>query len=119
MGRVIADLSQCLVRILNDRRAFIRAHRSDPLTHISDHAGVGDDNLLRLVRSQIIKFLQHFLRGPQIQRGLLIRIREALSRHQDPPVYLVLRVQKMHVTGGADRFAKGLSHLYDPPVYIL
>ena len=44
---------------------------------------------------------------------------EALSRHHDPPVYLILRIEKMHITGCNDRLAKLIAKVADLPVDIL
>ena len=53
----ITDITQHLVRIFDDRRTFIRAHRCDLLTHIGNLAGIRDDNLLRLGASEILELL--------------------------------------------------------------
>ena len=57
MCLVVADITQHLVGISNDRRTFIRTYRGNALTHIRDHVGVGYDDLLRLCRTEILKFL--------------------------------------------------------------
>ena len=53
----VADVTQHLIGILNDRRALVRAHRCDLLTHIGNLAGIRDDNLLRLGASEILELL--------------------------------------------------------------
>ena len=93
-----------------DRRYF--------LNHIRDLIRICNNNLFRLFTSQIGKFLQHFLRGTQIQRCLIIRIRKAISSHDNPSVNLILRVHKMHVTGGNHRLFKLFSQFHDPSVQI-
>ena len=53
----ITDVTQHLIRILNDRRTLVRAHRCDLLTHIGNLARIRDDNLLRLGASEILELL--------------------------------------------------------------
>ena len=86
------------------------------LNHIRDPVGVGDDHLLGLLAAQIGKFLQHFLRCVEKQGRLQIRVVKAFSRHDDPSVDLVRRVQKMHIAGGNHRLIKHFPQLYDLPV---
>ena len=119
MGSVIADVSQHLVGIWNDRRTLVRPDRGNPLAHGGNPSGVGDHDLLRLVASQVLKLAEHFLCRAEIERRLIVAVLKALSCHDNPPVNLVLRIQKMHVAGGADRFVKPLSQLYNLPVQIL
>ena len=119
MSLVIADLRQSLVAVFDNRRTFIRPHRRDSLYHIRYQIGVFHYYFICLIASQVGKFLQHLLRGVQKQRRLIVRILKALSRHDYPPVYFVLRIQKMYVAGGGHRLVKLFPQLHDPPVDIL
>ena len=92
MRSVIADFRKLPVAILNDRRAFIRAHRRHRLYHIRNQIRVGNHHFLRLIASQISKFLQHLLRRSQIERRLIIRIGKALSCHDNTTVYFIFRI---------------------------
>ena len=116
MGPVVADIPQGLVGVIDNRRALVRADRGDSLTLVRDPSGVGDDHLLGLVRSQIFESRQHLLRGPQIQRRLVITVLKSFSRHDDAAVHLILGIEEMDVAGGAHRLAKPLSQPHDPPV---
>ena len=119
MGAVVADISQHLVRIRNHRRTLIRPHRCDLLHPVRDHIGIVDYNLMSLGRSQIFEFLQHLFRSTKIQRCLFVRISESLSRHNNPPVYLILRIQEMHITGSHYRLPKLLAQTDNFPVNLL
>ena len=88
-----------------DRRYFFN--------HVSNLIGVGNHNLFCLFASQIGKFLQHLFCGTKIKRCLIIRIRKSVSRHDNAPVNLVLRIHKMNVAGCHYRLFKLLAQLYD------
>ena len=119
MGLAVADVGQRLIAVRNHRRTLIRPHRRNGLDLIRDQVGVGDHHLFGLVASQILKFLQHLLRGTKVQRRLIFRILKSLARHDDPAVHLVRRIQKMYVAGGYHRLIVLLSQLHDPPVDVL
>ncbi len=119
MCLIIADLGQRLVTVFNDRGAFIRTYRSYVFHHIRNHIGVFHHDLICFVTSQIVKLLQHFFRGVQKQRGLVIRILEPSSRHDNPSINLVLRIQKMHVAGSHHRLPELLSQFHNTAVDIL
>ena len=119
MGPVVADVPEHFIGVRDNRRAFVRPDRRDPLTHSGDFSRIGDHHLLSLVASQVFKFPQHLLGGAKIERCLVIAVLEALSSHDNPAVDLILRVEKMHVAGGADRLVEPLSQLHDLPVQIL
>ena len=76
------------------------------LAHIGNLICVGDDHLFCLLRTEEFKFCQHLLRSTKIQRCLFVRIGEAFSCHDDPSVDLILRVDKMHITGGNNRLVE-------------
>ena len=116
---IITDITEHLVRIRDNRRTLVRTHRRDLFDHLRDLHRILDDNLSCLCRPQIFEFFQHLIRGPKIQRRLIVRITKALSCHDNPSVNLVLRVQKMHITGCHNRFMELLPQLYNPAVDIL
>ena len=114
----VTDVSQCLIRIFNDRRTFIRSYRRDLLTHIGNLIRIGYNNLFCFFASEIRKLLQHFFCRAQIQWCLIVRIFKTFSCHNDPAVHFVLRIKEMHITGCHDRLFKFLSQFYDPTVDI-
>ena len=119
MRPVIADLCQRLIAVGNDWRTFIRPHGGNRLTHIRDHIRILHHDLICLVAAEIRELLQHFLRCMQEQGCLIVSVVKALSRHDDAPVYLILRVEEMNVTGCNDRLVELLAELDDPPVDLL
>ena len=92
MGPVVANIRQRLITVRNHGRALVRAHRSHHIDPVRNPVGVGDHYLLRLLSSQIGKFLQHLLCGAQVKRGLIVCIRKMLARHDNPPIDLILRL---------------------------
>ena len=119
MGFIVTDFGQNRIGIRDDRGTFIRAHRTHHINGVCDFVGVGNHHFLRFFPSQILKFCQHLLGGAQIQRRLFIGILKTFSRHDDPSVNLVLRVEKMHITGGNHRFLELFSQLHNLPVKVL
>ena len=119
MGLVITDLGQGLVAVFNNRRTFVRAHRKNGLHHVSDHIGIFDHDFKGFVTAQVRTLLQHFLGGVEEQGRLVVGILKSSARHDNAPVHLVLRVKKMHITGGHHRLMKLLSQFHNAPVHIL
>ena len=66
VGLAEADLPELLVRVLNDGRALVRPHRGDRLDHVRDLIGVGDDDLLALVRAEVGKLVHHLIGRPKV-----------------------------------------------------
>ena len=109
----IADIRQQFIAVLDDRRTFIRSDRGHGFDHIRNPVRVGNDHFFRLIAAEIGKLLKHLFRRPEIERRLIVRIRKMLSGHDDSPVDLIARIQKMHVAGCHHRFVKLLAQLYD------
>ena len=118
MCLMITDIRQCLVTVRDHRRTLVRAHRRHHIDPVCNLIGIGNHHLFRLVTAKVGKFLQHLLCGSKIKRSLLVRIRKALARHNDPAVNLILRVKKMNVAGGNHRLAEFLTQSNDPPIHI-
>ena len=66
MGFIVADFSEHIVGVLDNRRAFSLMDRGYFLHHICNLIGIGNNDFFCLFSSQIRKFLQHFLCGPQV-----------------------------------------------------
>ena len=77
MGFVITDASQRLIRVGNNRSAFIGTDRLYPFAHGCYLPGIGDYHLLGFVAPQILKFPEHLIRGPQIERSLIVGVLES------------------------------------------
>ncbi len=119
MRLVVADIPQQLIGIVDNGRAFVRAHGGNLLTHVGNLIRVLHHHFLGLLAAQVGKFFQHLLRSAQIQGRLVIRILKTLARHNNPAVHLVLRIQEMHVTGGYHWLVKVFAQPDNPPVKFL
>ena len=119
MCLIITDFGQLLVAVLDDRRTFIRADRGDGFYHIRDLIGIFHHDLIGLVASEIVKFSEHLIRSMQKQRRLVIRIFKSPAGHDDTPVDLVLRIQKMYIAGSHHRLVELFPQLHDTAVHIL
>ena len=87
----------------------VMGHRTNGLAHIGDHIGIFDHNFVSLFFSQIGKFLQHFVRGTEIQGVRLVRIIKALGCQQDMAENLVFRIEEMNIAGSNHRFPQFLA----------
>ena len=90
MSSIFTDCSKHLVRVLNERRTFIRSYRLNLLTHIHNLISVGYNNLVCLVASEIIALMKHFFSSMKIQRCLIIRIIKAFSCHDNSTIHFIL-----------------------------
>ena len=107
---------QILLGVFQSGREQFRRQQLEGLDLIRHQTGVGDHHLVGLFLPQILKFLQHFLSGLEVDRQGLVGIRELLGRQQDMPVHFVLRLPEMDVTGGADGFSQLLAEADDDAV---
>ena len=107
---------QIFLGVFQSGREQLRRQQLEGLDLIRHQTGVGDHHLVGLFLPQILKFLQHFLSGLEVDRQGLVGIRELLGRQQDVPVHLVLRLPEMDVAGGADRLVQFLSQPDDGAV---
>ena len=95
-----------LVRPRNHRRIQIVRNGLELLNHIIDFPGIGHHGFIGRFFAQIGKLGQHFLGGAQVKGRLEISILEPLALHDNCPVNAVLRIEKMHVTGGNEHFTQ-------------
>ena len=79
------------------------------IDHGGDLAGVLYHHLVGLFLGQIVELRQHILRGAEEQRRLVIGILKAVARLQYGAVDRILRLGKVHVAGGNDRFMQILA----------
>ena len=87
--------------------------------HSGDLAGVLYYHLVGLFLGQIVELRQHILRGAEEQRRLIVGILKAVARLQYGAVDRILRLGKVHVTGGNDRLVQILAQLDDGAVEFL
>ena len=79
---------------------------------------IGNYDLIGAVFTQIRELFQHFLGGFEVQRCLIVGIRETLSGHQNAAEGLVLGVEEVHVTGRTARFAQRIGQLQNRAVIV-
>ena len=116
LGAFPCDGNKLFLCALDKRREGALWNRADILAHIGNFVGIGDDHLIRLFLAQPLKLLEHFGGGTEIQRRLLVGVPELLCRLQNLAVLAVVRIDKMHVTGGANRLVQLLAELDDGAV---
>ena len=114
----VTYICKCLIRILDYWRCLIRSHRFNPLHHVSYHVCVGYDYFPCLITSKILEFRQHFLRCPEVERWLHVRIVKSLALHDYRSVYIVLRIQEMDITCSDNRLVEHLAKLHYPLVVL-
>ena len=92
MCHAVAELLQLFIRVLNDGRALVGPHRRDALYHACDFLRVFDDDFLALLRAEISKLSQHFLRGAKIERRLSVGVIIFIAEKDHAPVNLIFRI---------------------------
>ena len=113
MRLIVTDVTKHLIRIFNNRRTLVRAHRRDTLAHIRNKVRVCDNHFLCFRTAKIFKFFEHLFRCTKVKRCLVIRIFKSLSGHNNSAVDLIIRIQKMHITRCNDRFMKFFAKTHD------
>ena len=83
-----------------------------------DLVGVRHHNFIRLFLRQIAEILQHIGRGAEVERGLVVRVLEAVAGLQNSAVDPVLRLLKVGVARGDNRLMQVLAQLYDGAVEV-
>ena len=69
--------------------------------------------------AEIGKFIEHFLRGAQVERGLVVRIGKSLPRHEDAAENFIARVKEMDVARGDHRFIQLIAELENRLINLL
>ena len=77
-------------------------HGPQGLALIRDEIGIGDDHLEGLLRAQIAELPEHLVGGAEVQGVRGVAVLKALGGQQNVAEDLVLGVQEVNVTGGAD-----------------
>ena len=112
-------LLEILLRPVDGRGVGAVRKRAHLLDHVGDEIGVGDHNLIGLLRRQVGKFVQHLLGGVEVKRGLVVRILKALPCHQNGAEDGIVLVHKVDVAGRHHRDAELVAQLDDRLVEIL
>ena len=101
-----ADAVELLLRAVDERREHALRDGAHLLDEIRDPVGVRHHNLVCLLLAEIGKLLQHFRRGAEIERRLVVCVAVALAGHEDAAVIGILRVHEVHVARGDNRLAE-------------
>ncbi len=115
----IDKVAQDLGRVLDRRREEVLGQQLDLLDLVGDRAGVRDDDLAGNVLPEILKFLQHLVRRPEIDRAAAVGVGKLLGRLQDMAVLFILRVEEVHVRGRDDRLIQLPAEVEDRAVVVL
>ena len=83
---------QILYRVLNRGGEQIVRDRPKGLAHVRNGVGIAHHHFIGLLRTQVGKLLQHFIRGAKIQRIGLITVVKSLGGQENMAVDLILRV---------------------------
>ena len=83
---------QILYRVLNGGGEQIVGDRPKGLAHVRNGVGIAHHHFIGLLRTQVGKLLQHFIRGAKIQRIGLITVVKSLGGQENMAVDLILRV---------------------------
>ena len=118
-GPLLADVAQILLGSVDVRRVLALRHRLHRLDHIRDLVGVGDDHFEGFLLAQVREFVQHLLRGTEVETLAALSVLEVLACHNDAAVEGFLLVEVMGVAGGHDRLAQFLTEGHDSAVVIL
>ena len=113
------EFLQAFGGVLDFRREQPLGKQFEFFHHIRDGTGIGHDYFLRRLLPEIFEFLQHLLRGTEIDGAIAVRIGKSLGGLHDMTVLLVLRIQKMDIGSGDDRFVHASSQFDDTAVIVL
>ena len=113
-----ADFAQFLLRAGDIRWKIALREGAHHVYHIRNLIRVFHNHLIGPL-AEIGKFIEHFLRGAQVERGLVVRIGKALPRHEDAAENFIARVKEMNVARGDHQLAELIAKLEDRPVDLL
>ncbi len=82
---------------LREVQCFLR-HRPNIFNHFINLVGIGDNDFSGAFFAKVHKFPKHFIRSPQVQIRLELRIFKALARHQDFTINFIFRIEEMGIT---------------------
>ncbi len=119
-GRHLAidQVFELLGGVFDLRRVEILRQELEHLDAVGNGVRVRDNDLLRLFRAEVGKFVEHLLRRAVIERHGLVRVGEFLGRQQDAAEDLLLGIEKMHVARRHNGLAELLAELHDAAVEV-
>ena len=113
---VVAHIAQIVLAAVDVWRVVLARNRTDDVAHVRDHVGVLYYDLIRTVLAEIGELLQHFVRGLEVERRLIVGVRKALTGHEDAAEGLVLGLEEVNVAGRAARLAQLVCEAQDVAV---
>ncbi len=119
LGPVPADGLELFLRPLDGGWERAVRHWPDALHQVRNTIRILNDNLFCPLLTQIGELVEHFLRRVQVERRLVVRVGEALARHDDGAVLGTLGVNEVDVTGGDRHFSGGVGQREDAAVDVL
>ena len=119
-GRHLAvdQVFELLGGVFDLRRVEILRQELEHLDAVGNGVRVRDNDLLRLFRAEVGKFVEHLLRRAVIERHGLVRVGEFLGRQQDAAEDLLLGIEKVHVARRHNGLAELLAELHDAAVEV-
>ena len=114
----IDQVFELLGGVFDLRRVEILRQELEHLDAVGNGVRVRDNDLLRLFRAEVGKFVEHLLRRAVIERHGLVRVGEFLGRQQDAAEDLLLGIEKMHVARRHNGLAELLAELHDAAVEV-
>ena len=119
-GRHLAidQVFELLGGVFDLRRVEILRQELEHLDAVGNGVRVRDNDLLRLFRAEVGKFVEHLLRRAVIERHGLVRVGEFLGCQQDAAEDLLLGIEKMHVARRHNGLAELLAELHDAAVEV-
>ena len=113
-----ADFAQFLLRAGDVRREIALREGAHHVYHIRNLIRIFHDHLIGPL-AEIGKFIEHFLRGAQVERGLVVRIGKSLPSHEDAAENFIARVKEMDVARGDHRFIQLIAELENRLINLL
>ena len=114
----VDQVFELLGGVFDLRRVEILRQELEHLDAVGNGVRVRDNDLLRLFRAEVGKFVEHLLRRAVIERHGLVRVGEFLGRQQDAAEDLLLGIEKMHVARRHNGLAELLAELHDAAVEV-
>ena len=115
----VDQVPELLGGVLDLRREEVLGQELDLLRHVGDGPGVLHDHLVGGLLAEVVKLLQHLVRGAEVDRAGAVRVGELLGRLEDAAVLLVLGVEEVDVGGGHHGFSHGAAQVQDAAVEVL
>ena len=115
----VDQVFEFLSGVFNFRREEFFRQQFNLLDLIRDSPGVGHNDLISGLFSQILELLEHLICCTEENRAGSVGVRKLFRRLQNTTVLFILGIQKMNVRRGDNRFAERASYIQYSPVKVL